>query len=72
MRASAVRRSLPHVAPAVLAALAAAAVLGAPAGAPPPFFTGALGTGLVAWRTPGVVLPMAAGVVAVAVVGAAW
>jgi branched-subunit amino acid transport protein len=67
---SAVQRSLPHVAPAVLAALVAAAVLSAPAGATPAFLTGALVTALVAWRTHGVVLPMVAGLIAVAAVGA--
>jgi branched-subunit amino acid transport protein len=67
---TAVQRCLPHVAPAVLAALTAAAVLGAPAGATPAFLTGALVTGLVAWRSHGIVLPVAAGLIAVAVAGA--
>jgi branched-subunit amino acid transport protein len=67
-----VQRSLPHVGPAVLAALVAATVFGAPTGATPAFLGGALAAGLMAWRTRGVVLPTVAGLATVAILGAAW
>jgi branched-subunit amino acid transport protein len=65
-----VQHSLPHVGPAVLAALVATAVFAAPTGATPAFLGGALMSGLVAWRTRGVVLPTVAGLATVAVLGA--
>jgi branched-subunit amino acid transport protein len=67
-----VQRSLPQVGPAVLAALVAATVFAAPTGATPAFLSGALVSGLVAWRTRGVVLPTVAGLDTVAVLGAMW
>jgi branched-subunit amino acid transport protein len=61
-----VRRTLPDLGPAVLAALVAAALLGG-AGAPnPAFVAGAAVTGLVSWRTGRTGLSIAAGLAAVA------
>jgi branched-subunit amino acid transport protein len=62
-----VRRFLPHVGPAVLAALVAAALFGSPGGVQPAFLLGAVLTGAVAWRGGSVVLATWAGLCAVAI-----
>jgi branched-subunit amino acid transport protein len=62
-----VRRLLPHVGPAVLASLVAAALFGSPDGLQPAFLLGAVVTGAVAWRAGNVVLATGVGLVAVAI-----
>ncbi|WP_222267033.1 AzlD domain-containing protein [Modestobacter marinus] len=51
-----VRRALPHVGPAVLAPVIAAALVGGPGGVDPAFLAGAVVTAAVAWRRGSVVL----------------
>jgi branched-subunit amino acid transport protein len=60
-----VRRALPHVGPAVLAALVAAALFGSP-GVQPALLLGAAVTGALAWWRGSVVVPTAAGLAVVA------
>jgi branched-subunit amino acid transport protein len=64
-----VRRTLPDVGPAVLAALVAAALLGAPGGPDPVWFAAAGVTGAVAWWTHRIGLATVAGLAAVALLG---
>jgi branched-subunit amino acid transport protein len=61
-----VRRTLPHVGPAVLAAVVAAALVGGPGGVDRAFLAGAVVTGVVAWRWGGVVVATACGLGTVA------
>jgi branched-subunit amino acid transport protein len=61
-----VRRLLPHVGPAVLASLVAAALFGSPGGVQPAFLLGAVLTGAVAWRGGNIVLATGVGLGAVA------
>jgi branched-subunit amino acid transport protein len=61
-----VRRALPHVGPAVLAAVIAAALVGGPGGVDPAFLAGAVVTAAVAWRRGSVVLATVCGLGAVA------
>jgi branched-subunit amino acid transport protein len=63
-----VQRALPHVGPAVLMALVAAALLGSPGGVHPAFLLGAALTGAVAWWRGNIVLATAVGLCAVAAV----
>jgi branched-subunit amino acid transport protein len=60
------RRALPHVGPAVLMALVAAALFGSPGGVRPAFLLGAALTGAVAWWRGNVVLATGVGLCAVA------
>jgi branched-subunit amino acid transport protein len=62
-----VQRVLPHVGPAVLAALVAAALFGSPDGVQPAFLIGAVLAGAVACRGGSVVLATGVGLAAVAV-----
>ncbi|WP_409330574.1 AzlD domain-containing protein [Trujillonella humicola] len=64
-----VQRALPHVGPAVLAALVAAALVGAPAGAGTDFVLAAALTAGVARRTGSVALATTAGLGSVALLG---
>jgi branched-subunit amino acid transport protein len=61
-----VRRTLPHVGPAVLAAVIAAALAGGQAGVDPAFLGGAVVTAVVAWRRRSVVLATVCGLGTVA------
>ena len=61
-----IRRFLPHVGPAVLAALVAAALVGSPTGVQPAFLVGAVLTGTVSWRGGGIALATGCGLCAVA------
>jgi branched-subunit amino acid transport protein len=63
-----VQRALPHVGPATLMALVAAALFGSPEGVRPAFLVGALLTGAVAWWRGNIVLATGVGLGAVAVV----
>lgn len=65
---AAVQRVLPHVGPAVLAAVVAAALVGRGSGDASGFLVGAVTTGAVAWRSKNLVLSTAAGLVAVTLV----
>jgi branched-subunit amino acid transport protein len=58
---SAVQRALPHVGPAVLMALVAAALFGSSDGVQPAFLLGAAVTGAVAWWRGRIVLATGAG-----------
>jgi branched-subunit amino acid transport protein len=62
-----VRRFLPHVGPAVLAALVAAALFRPSGGVQPAFLLGAVLTGAVAWRGGSAVLATGVGLGAVAI-----
>ena len=64
---TAVRRVLPHVGPAVLAALVAAALFSPSSAVQPAFVLGAALTGAVAWRGGGIALASAVGLGAVAI-----
>ena len=64
-----VKRALPHVGPATLMALVAAALFGSPGGVRPPFVVAAVLTGAVAWWRGNIVLATAVGLGAVAVAG---
>jgi branched-subunit amino acid transport protein len=62
-----VQRTLPHVGPAVLAAVVAAALVGGPEGAEPTFLAGAAVTAAVARRLNGIAPATACGLCAVVV-----
>jgi branched-subunit amino acid transport protein len=62
-----VRRTLPHVGPAVLAAIIAAALFPSAGGVQPGFLIGAALTAAVAWRSGNVLVATGVGVAAVAV-----
>lgn len=64
---AAFRRYLPHVGPAVLAALVAAALLPPSGGVEPAFLLGAALTGAVSWRSGSIVLATGMGLCAVAI-----
>jgi len=64
-----VQRALPHVGPATLMALVAAALFGSPDGVRPAFVIAAVLTGAVAWWRGNVLLATAVGLGAVAVAG---
>jgi branched-subunit amino acid transport protein len=64
---SGVQRVLPHVGPAVLMALVAAALFGSLGGVRPAFLVGAAVTGVVAWWRGNMVLATGAGLCTVAV-----
>ena len=62
-----VQRALPHVGPATLMALVAAALFGSPRGVQPAFLVAAALTGAVAWWRGNIVLATGVGLGAVAV-----
>jgi|tagenome__1003787_1003787.scaffolds.fasta_scaffold20712143_2 branched-subunit amino acid transport protein len=61
-----VQRVLPHVGPAVLAALVAAVLFGSPDGVQPAFLVAAALTGAVAWWRGNILLATGVGLAAVA------